>query len=58
VNLKHLGGCILDFNFMNYLYFSKHHILLFSKHVFCRFNPQGQFDNLEAVTKEVNDDGS
>jgi hypothetical protein len=54
--LKHLGGCILlVFYFMNYLYFSKHlHILLaFPNTYFADLNPQGQFDNLEAVTKEV-----
>jgi hypothetical protein len=41
--------------FMNYLYFSKHlHILLaFPNTYFADLNPQGQFDNLEAVTKEV-----
>jgi hypothetical protein len=40
---------------MNYLYFSKHlHILLaFPNTYFADLNPQGQFDNLEAVTKEV-----
>jgi hypothetical protein len=38
---------------MNYLYFSKHlHILLaFPNTYFADLNPQGQFDNLEAVTK-------
>jgi len=41
--------------FMNYLYFSKHlHILLaFPNTYFANLNPIGQFDNLEAVTKEV-----
>lgn len=41
--------------FMNYLYFSKHlHILLaFPNTYFANLNPQGQFDNLESVTKEV-----
>jgi hypothetical protein len=53
--LKHLGGCIVGILiFMNYLYFSKHHILLaFPNTYFADLNPQGQFDNLEAVTKEV-----
>ncbi|NRS88778.1 heterodisulfide reductase subunit C [Flavobacterium sp. 7E] len=43
------------FVFMNYLYFSKHlHILLaFPNTYFADLNPLGQFDNLEAVTKEV-----
>lgn len=43
------------FIFMNYLYFSKHlHILLaFPNTYFADLNPLGQFDNLEAVTKEV-----
>lgn len=43
------------FVFMNYLYFSKHlHILLaFPNTYFANLNPLGQFDNLEAVTKEV-----
>ncbi|MEZ4811217.1 MAG: (Fe-S)-binding protein [Allomuricauda sp.] len=41
--------------FLNYLYYSKHlHILLaFPNTYFGRLNPQGQFNNLEAVTKEV-----
>lgn len=41
--------------FMNYLYFSKHlHILLaFPNTYFANLNPLGQFNNLEAVTKEV-----
>jgi hypothetical protein len=41
--------------FMNYLYFSKHlHILLaFPNTYFANLNVQGQFDNLESVTKEV-----
>lgn len=41
--------------FLNYLYFSKHlHILLaFPNTYFARMRPQGQFDNLEAVTNEV-----
>jgi hypothetical protein len=43
------------FNFYELLYFSKHlHILLaFPNTYFADLNPQGQFDNLEAVTKEV-----
>ncbi|NJB35352.1 (Fe-S)-binding protein [Croceivirga sp. JEA036] len=41
--------------FLNYLYYSKHlHILLaFPNTFYGRVKPQGQFDNLEAVTKEV-----
>ncbi len=41
--------------FLNYLYYSKHlHILLaFPNTYFARLKPQGQFDNLEAVTNEV-----
>ena len=41
--------------FLNYLYYSKHlHILLaFPNTYFADLNPQGQFDNLESVTKEV-----
>ena len=48
----HIIGILI---FMNYLYFSKHlHILLaFPNTYFADLNPQGQFDNLEAVTKEV-----
>jgi hypothetical protein len=48
----HIVGILI---FMNYLYFSKHlHILLaFPNTYFADLNPQGQFDNLEAVTKEV-----
>jgi len=43
------------FVFMNYLYYSKHlHILLaFPNTYFANLNPDGQFDNLESVTKEV-----
>jgi len=43
------------FIFLNYLYYSKHlHILLaFPNTFFANLNPKGQFDNLEAVTKEV-----
>jgi hypothetical protein len=37
---------------MNYLYFSKH-LHIFTNTYFADLNPQGQFDNLEAVTKEV-----
>ena len=41
--------------FLNYLYYSKHlHILLaFPNTYFGKLTPPGQFDNLEAVTKEV-----
>ncbi|MFC6877933.1 4Fe-4S dicluster domain-containing protein [Flavobacterium myungsuense] len=41
--------------FLNYLYFSKHlHILLaFPNTYFADLNPNGQFDNLASVTKEV-----
>jgi hypothetical protein len=41
--------------FMNYLYFSKHlHILLaFPNTYFANLNVQGQFDNLESVTKRL-----
>lgn len=41
--------------FLNYLYYSKHlHILLaFPNTYFGRLRPQGQFDNLQAVTDEV-----
>ncbi|MGB5819474.1 MAG: (Fe-S)-binding protein [Saonia sp.] len=41
--------------FLNYLYYSKHlHILLaFPNTYFGKLKPKGQFDNLEAVTKEV-----
>lgn len=41
--------------FLNYLYFSKHlHILLaFPNTYYADLNPNGQFDNLESVTKEV-----
>lgn len=48
----HIVGILI---FMNYLYFSKHlHILLaFPNTYFANLNPLGQFDNLEAVTKEV-----
>ncbi len=48
----HIIGILI---FMNYLYFSKHlHILLaFPNTYFANLNLQGQFDNLESVTKEV-----
>ncbi|WP_033959154.1 4Fe-4S dicluster domain-containing protein [Psychroserpens jangbogonensis] len=41
--------------FLNYLYFSKHlHILLaFPNTYYGKLTPKGQFENLEAVTKEV-----
>lgn len=48
----HITGILI---FMNYLYFSKHlHILLaFPNTYFANLKPQGQFDNLGSVTKEV-----
>ncbi len=48
----HIVGILI---FMNYLYFSKHlHILLaFPNTYFANLKPEGQFDNLESVTKEV-----
>ena len=48
----HIVGILF---FLNYLYYSKHlHIILaFPNTYFGSLNPQGQFDNLEAVTKEV-----
>lgn len=48
----HIIGILI---FLNYLYFSKHlHILLaFPNTYFANLKPKGQFDNLEAVTKEV-----
>ncbi len=48
----HILGILV---FLNYLYFSKHlHILLAFPNVFYgSVKPKGQFDNLEAVTKEV-----
>ena len=48
----HIVGILM---FLNYLYYSKHlHILLaFPNTYFGRLKPKGQFDNLEAVTKEV-----
>ncbi|APG59529.1 (Fe-S)-binding protein [Christiangramia salexigens] len=41
--------------FLNYLYYSKHlHIMLaFPNVYFSKLTPQGEFDNLEAVKKEV-----
>lgn len=48
----HIIGILI---FLNYLYYSKHlHILLaFPNTFYGNLEPQGQFDNLEAVTKEV-----
>ncbi|MCK7590915.1 (Fe-S)-binding protein [Subsaxibacter sp. CAU 1640] len=48
----HILGILV---FLNYLYFSKHlHILLaFPNTYFGKVRPKGQFDNNEAVTKEV-----
>jgi heterodisulfide reductase subunit C len=48
----HILGILV---FLNYLYFSKHlHILLaFPNTYFGNLKPKGQFNNLEAVTKEV-----
>jgi heterodisulfide reductase subunit C len=48
----HIIGILI---FLNYLYFSKHlHILLaFPNTYFGSLKPKGQFNNLEAVTKEV-----
>ncbi len=48
----HIVGIL---TFLNYLYYSKHlHILLaFPNVYFANLNPNGQLDNLEAVTKEV-----
>lgn len=48
----HIAGILV---FLNYLYFSKHlHILLaFPNTYFGKLTPKGQFNNLEAVTKEV-----
>lgn len=48
----HIIGIIV---FLNYLYFSKHlHILLaFPNTYFEKVTPKGQFNNIEAVTKEV-----
>ncbi len=48
----HIAGILV---FLNYLYFSKHlHILLaFPNTYYGKLAPKGQFNNLEAVTKEV-----
>ena len=48
----HICGILI---FLNYLYYSKHlHILLaFPNTYFANLQPDGQFDNLESVTKEV-----
>ncbi|RIA09760.1 4Fe-4S dicluster protein [Flavobacteriaceae bacterium MAR_2010_72] len=48
----HIVGILI---FLNYLYFSKHlHILLaFPNTFYGKLTPQGQFNNLKAVTKEV-----
>lgn len=48
----HILGILV---FLNYLYFSKHlHILLaFPNTYYGNLNPKGQFENNEAVTKEV-----
>lgn len=48
----HILGILV---FLNYLYFSKHlHILLaFPNTYYAKLTPKGQFNNLEAVTKEV-----
>ena len=48
----HILGILV---FLNYLYYSKHlHILLaFPNTYYGRVNPQGEFNNLESVTKEV-----
>ena len=48
----HIAGILI---FLNYLYYSKHlHILLaFPNTYFANLEPQGRFDNLASVTKEV-----
>ena len=48
----HIAGILF---FLNYLYYSKHlHILLaFPNTYYGSLKPQGQFENLEAVTREV-----
>ncbi len=48
----HIVGILI---FLNYLYWSKHlHIMLaFPNVYFAKLTPQGQFTNMEAVTKEV-----
>lgn len=49
---SHIAGVMV---FMNYLYYSKHlHIFLaFPNTYFANLQPMGEFDNLEAVKKEV-----
>ena len=49
------GHFFMVITFLNYLYYSKHlHILLaFPNTYFSNLNPQGQFENNEAVTNEV-----
>ncbi|MEY2867636.1 MAG: hypothetical protein RIR01_14 [Bacteroidota bacterium] len=49
------GHFFMVMAFLNYLYYSKHlHILLaFPNTYFANLKPLGEFDNLEAVTKEV-----
>lgn len=48
----HIAGILF---FLNYLYYSKHlHILLaFPNVYFSKIKPKGEFDNIDAVTKEV-----
>ena len=48
----HIIGILI---FLNYLYYSKHlHILLaFPNVYFSKLRPKGEFDNIDAVTKEV-----
>lgn len=48
----HILGILV---FLNYLYYSKHlHILLaFPNVYFSKLKPKGEFDNIDAVTKEV-----
>ena len=48
----HIAGILI---FLNYLYYSKHlHILLaFPNTFYANLEPQGKFDNLASVTKEV-----
>jgi len=48
----HITGILI---FLNYLYYSKHlHILLaFPNTFYANLGPQGRFDNLDSVTKEV-----
>ncbi|WP_107039822.1 (Fe-S)-binding protein [Brumimicrobium mesophilum] len=49
------GHILMVFTFLNYLPFSKHfHIILaFPNTYFSNLKPQGQFNNMEAVMKEV-----